>query len=77
MPKAPDDYELREEYDLAKMPILPKGRFAPERRAGINLALLDPDIAAAFPTDEAVNRALRLVLTIAQIPQHVTTEAAD
>jgi hypothetical protein len=34
-------------------------------RAGTNLALLDPDIAAAFPTDEAVNQALRAVLNAA------------
>ncbi len=63
-----DDYELREEYDLSKLPIVPKGRYAPERRIGKNLAVLDPDIAQAFPDDEAVNAALRLVLQITQIP---------
>lgn len=31
-----DDYELREEYDLSQLPILPKGRYAPERRVGRN-----------------------------------------
>jgi hypothetical protein len=76
MPKDPDDYELQGEYDLSSMRILPRGRFAPERRAGQNVALLDPDIAAAFPTDEAVNQALRLVLSIAKIPQHTTAEVA-
>ena len=64
----PDD-ELREEVDLSQMPIMPKGRHAPERRPGKNLVLLDPEVARAFPTDEAVNTALRLVLQIAQIPQ--------
>jgi hypothetical protein len=28
----PDDYELNEEYDLSKLPVLPKGRFDPKRR---------------------------------------------
>ena len=28
-------------------------------RSGTNLALLQPDVAKAFPTDEAVNGALR------------------
>lgn len=64
-----EQYDLREEYDLAKMPILPKGRYAPNRRAGRNVAILDPDVANAFPSDEAVNAALRLVIQMAGIPQ--------
>lgn len=63
----PDDYDMRDEYDLASMTIVPKGRYAPERRAGSNVILLAPDIAEAFPSDEAVNEALRLVLRIAAI----------
>ncbi len=69
--KSSDDYELREEYDLSQLPIVPKGRYAPERRLGKNLAVLDPDIAQAFPDDKAVNTALRLVLQITQIPHKV------
>jgi hypothetical protein len=30
--KKQDDYELREEYDLSKMPVLSKGRFDSKRR---------------------------------------------
>jgi len=63
-----DDYELRDEYDLAKMTIVAKGRYAPERRVGKNVVLLAPDVAQAFPTDDAVNEALRLILQIARIP---------
>jgi len=64
-----DDYELRDEYDLSKMTILPKGRFDPKRRIGKNVVVLDPDIARAFPNDEAVNKALRLILKATKIPQ--------
>jgi len=64
-----DDYELKDEYDLSKMTILPKGRFDPKRRIGKNVVLLDPDIARAFPNDEAVNEALRLLLQAAKIQQ--------
>lgn len=69
----PNDYELRDEYDFAKMTIMPKGRFAPEKRVGKNVVLLAPDVSAAFPTDEAVNDALRLVLEMAKLPsiQHM------
>ena len=68
-----DDYELRDEYDLSKMTILPKGRFDPKRRIGTNIVVLDPEIAKAFPNDEAVNEALRLILKATKIPQVTTT----
>ncbi len=67
-----DDYELRDEYDLSKMTILPKGRFDPKRRIGKNVVVLDPDIAKAFPSDEAVNEALRLLLKATKI-SHATS----
>lgn len=72
MKKDYDDYELREEYDLSELPIMPKGRYAPERKAGKNLVVLDPDVAQAFPNDEAVNAALRLILQITRIPEKAT-----
>ena len=70
MPKqnSGDDYELRDEYDFSKMSIVATGRYAPERRAGKNVVLLAPDVAQAFPSDDAVNGALRLVLRIAEAP---------
>ena len=63
-----DDYELNDEYDFSKMTILPKGRYSPERRAGKNIIVLAPDLAKAFPNDDAVNEALRLLLRVAQMP---------
>jgi hypothetical protein len=67
--KKPDDYELNEEYDLSKMTILPKGRFGPQRRIGNNVIVLEPDVAQAFPSDEAVNEALRLLLKASKLSQ--------
>ena len=71
MPKQsdPDDYELRDEYDLSRMTVLPRGRYAPERRAGKNVVVLAPDVVGAFPSDESVNEALRLVIRLAKVPQ--------
>jgi hypothetical protein len=71
------DYELKDEYDLSKMTVLPRGRFAPERRMGKNVAVLAPDVAQAFPNDEAVNEALRLVLKVAKIPQQAQRQMAE
>lgn len=71
-----DDYELREEYDLAQMVIVPKGRFEPGRRKGKNVVVLAPDLAQAFPDDTSVNQALRLVLQISRIPKGHDLESA-
>ena len=70
--KKQDDYELKEEYDLSKMTVLPKGRFDPKRRIGSNVVVLEPEIAKAFPNDEAVNEALRLILKATKISQGAT-----
>lgn len=61
--------DLRAEYDLKTL--LKggvQGKYASRYRAGTNLVLLAPDVARAFPTEEAVNEALRLVIRIAHIP---------
>ena len=42
-----------------------RGKYVERYRAGTNLALLSPDVADAFPTDEAVNEALRTILKAA------------
>lgn len=71
-----DDYELRDEYDFSKMTVLPKGRYAPERRLGKNVALLSPEVSEAFPTDESVNEALRLVMKLSQVPRSPERDSA-
>ena len=65
--------ELRPEYDL---PTLLKdgvrGKYAAALARGTNLVLLAPDVARAFPTEEAVNEALRLVMRLAELPVPAT-----
>ena len=61
--------ELRPEYDLHQLLNGGvRGKYAERYREGTNLALLDPEIARAFPNDEAVNDTLRLVLQLTKIP---------
>ena len=65
---APVD-ELRPEYDLAELlKHGVQGKYAKRCRKGTNLVLLGPDVARAFPTEEAVNEALRLVIKLAKVP---------
>jgi hypothetical protein len=62
--------ELRPEYDLA--PLLKegvKGKYAKRYEQATNLILLAPDVAKVFPTEEAVNEALRLVIKLKRIPE--------
>jgi hypothetical protein len=68
--KKQDDFELKEEYVLSKMTILPKDRFDPKRRIGNNVIVLEPDVAKAFRDDEAVNEALRLILKAGKRSRH-------
>ena len=61
--------ELRPEYDLGRL--LRKGvqgKYADRYQEGTNLILLAPDVAKAFPTEEAVNEALRLVIQLTKLP---------
>jgi hypothetical protein len=58
--------ELRAEYDLSQLEGGYKGKYADRYKAGTNLVLLAPDVARAFPNDESVNEALRLLLKIAR-----------
>ena len=58
----PDEDDLRPEYDPALLKGGVRGKYFERYRRGTNLALLAPDVRAAFPTDEAVNEALRSLL---------------
>jgi len=58
------DNDMRAEYDFAAMKGGVRGKYASRYRAGTNLALLDPELASAFPTDGSVNQALRAVLDL-------------
>jgi hypothetical protein len=60
--------ELRPEYDLRKLlKDGVRGKYAAKYRVGTNVVLLEPDVAKAFPTERAVNEALRLVLRLNKI----------
>jgi hypothetical protein len=55
--------ELRPEYDFATMRGGVRGKYVDRVREGTNIVLIEPDVAAAFPTESAVNEALKGVLS--------------
>jgi hypothetical protein len=67
--KKPDDPatdDLRPEYDFASMKGGVRGKYANRFREGTNIVLIDPEMVEAFPTEAAVNEALRGVLNTAR-----------
>lgn len=52
---------MRPEYDFRGGV---RGKYVSRYREGTNVVVLEPDVAAAFPTADAVNRALRALLDI-------------
>lgn len=54
--------DMRPEYDFASMKGGVRGKYAKRLREGTNIVLLDPAVVEAFPTEDAVNEALRGVL---------------
>jgi hypothetical protein len=62
--KEPD--ELRPKYRREDLGKGVRGKYFESYRKGTNLVLLSPEVAKAFPTEKAVNEALRSLIDIAQ-----------
>ena len=58
--------DLRPEYNLATLRGGVRGKYYQRARAGTNLVLIEPDIATVFPDGEAVNDALRDLISVAK-----------
>jgi hypothetical protein len=70
MKKAND--EMRPEYKRADFTKMERGKFYKAAVKGTSVALLDPAIAKAFPTSEAVNAALLGLLTLTEQTARLT-----
>ena len=61
--------DLRPEYDLKTLlKGAVRGKYVRQYQSGTNLVLLEPDVAKAFTSAQAVNAALRLVIQLNKIP---------
>jgi hypothetical protein len=59
----PDD--IRPEYTRDELGSGVRGKYLEDYRAGTNLVLLESDVTKAFPTEKAVNDALRSLIEVA------------
>jgi hypothetical protein len=70
MKKVEDD--MRAEYKRSDFGKLERGKFFQEVAKGTTVALIEPKLAKAFPTSEAVNEALRGLLALAEEAARIT-----
>lgn len=63
MSDSPDgNDDVRDDYDFRSLPGAVRGKYAAHYAERLRIVRLDPDVAAAFPDEEAVNSALRQFL---------------
>lgn len=58
--------DMRSEYDFGSMKGGVRGKYVERVREGTNIVLIEPEVVEAFPTEQAVNEALKGVLRTAQ-----------
>ncbi|HEX4954594.1 MAG TPA: hypothetical protein VF017_14475 [Thermoanaerobaculia bacterium] len=66
------DEEMRSEYVRSDFRSLERGKFYEEVVKGTSVVLLDPLVAQAFPTSEAVNEALLGLLALTEKTARIT-----
>jgi hypothetical protein len=72
MKKVKDSDELREEYTQADFPGgLVRGKYAQRLRESSNIVVIKPEVAEAFPNEDAVNNALLALMKVAQKTTHL------
>lgn len=67
--------DLRPEYRREDLGKGVRGKYYAAYRKGSNLVLLQPDIAKAFPTSEAVNTALHSLLQLTEQTHKLVRQA--
>jgi hypothetical protein len=66
MKKAKQTDTLRPEYNRKDLSEGVRGKYYSAFNLGHNIVLLDPEVASAFPSEEAVNEALKSLIKVAR-----------
>jgi hypothetical protein len=75
MKKVNQSDELRPEYRREDLGQGIRGKYFESYQKDTNLILLNPDVAKVFPTEAAVNKALRSLIAVAQKSTGLTTHS--
>ncbi len=73
MKKVKDEDEMRSEYKREDLGIGVRGKYYEAYNEGHNIVLLKPEVARAFPSEEAVNEALLSLIKIARASTGLTS----
>ena len=68
--------KMRTEYERSDFGKLERGKFFKEVAKGTSVVLLDPQLAKAFPTSEAVNKALHGLLSLTEQTARITSRSS-
>lgn len=58
---------MRDEYEVSKMKGVVQGKYLQRAIAGMNLVLIEAEVAKLFPDNEAVNRASSAVVEASRL----------
>jgi len=75
MRKGKKHNELRPEYRREDLGQGVRGKYFESYQKGTNLVLISPDVAKAFPTEKAINKALRSLIDLAQKSTGITSRS--
>jgi hypothetical protein len=71
--RTPDSGEIRAEYKRGDFPGgIVWGKYAQRLRESSNIVVLKPEVANAFPNEEAVNTALLSLIDLVEKTKHLT-----
>ncbi len=68
-----DDVEMRAEYRREDLGPLVRRKYAARYAKSTNVVVIDPRLTQVFPNSEAVNDALRSLLTVATAATGITS----
>jgi len=74
MKKGDGSEQMRPEYQENDLGVGMRGKFFEAYNESHNLVLLEPEVAQAFPTEEAVNEALLSLIKIAKTSAGTTKD---
>lgn len=74
MKKVKDEDEMRSEYKREDLGAGVRGKYYEAYKDGHNLVLLKPEVAKAFPSEDAVNEALLSLIKIAKASTGLTKQ---
>lgn len=74
MKKPEPEDEMRPSYQRSDFSRLERGKYAARLADSSNVVMVEPDLARAFPNEEAVNNALRGLLELADTTARLTRQ---